>query len=79
MQSAHIEERPIIIKGILDAHYAIGADLYEVNLEDFFVRFKKAHMPIHDHIFFLCKMCHDKLDKDHSITIEDIKNKRVSI
>lgn len=79
LQSAHIEERPIIIKGILDAHYAIGADLYEVNLEDFFVRFKKAHMPIHDHIFFLCKMCHDKLDKDHSITIEDIKNKRVSI
>lgn len=36
----------------------------------------EAHMPIPDHIFFLCKACHDKLDKDHSITITDIKSKR---
>lgn len=76
LQSAHIKERPIIIKDILDKCYKLGPDLYEVNLEDFFVQFKNAHMPIHEHIFFLCKTCHDKLDKDHSITIADIKSKR---
>lgn len=75
LQSAHIKERPVIIKEILD-NYRIGPDLYEVTLEDFFVQFKSAHMPIPDHIFFLCKSCHDKLDKEHSITISDIKSKR---
>ena len=76
LQSAHIKERPIIIKEILDNNYKIGTDLYEVALEDFFVKFKDAHMPVPDHIFFLCKGCHDKLDKERSITITDIKNKR---
>ena len=76
LQSAHIKERPIIIRDILDNYYKIGADLYEVNLEDFFIRFKNAHLPIEDHIFFLCKVCHDKLDKEHSITITEIKNNR---
>ena len=76
LQSAHIKERPVIIKEILDQNYQIGPDFYEVTLEDFFVEFKNAHMPITDHIFFLCKACHDKLDKEQSITIADIKNKR---
>ena len=76
LQSAHIKERPIIIKEILDHNYIIGTDLYEVTLDDFFIRFKNAHLPIEDHIFFLCKSCHDKLDKEHSITITEIKNKR---
>jgi hypothetical protein len=76
LQSAHIKERPVIIKEILDNNYKIGSDLYEINLEDFFIRFKNSHLPIKDHIFFLCKECHDKLDKEHSITITDIKNKR---
>lgn len=79
LQSAHIKERPVIIKEILDEHYEIGADLYEVDLENFFIQFKNAHMPIPDHIFFLCKGCHDKLDKEHSITITDIKNKRKAL
>ena len=76
LQSAHIKERPVIIKEILNNNYKIGFDLYEVDLEDFFIRFKNAHMPIADHIFFLCKDCHDELDKKHSITVEDITNKR---
>ena len=78
LQSAHITERPVIIQEILDNHYRIGAgvDIYEVQPEEFFMKFKEAHMPIPDHIFFLCKACHDKLDKDHSITITDIKSKR---
>lgn len=76
LQSAHIKERPVIMKEILDNNYQIALDMYEVNLEDFFVRFRNAHMPIHDHIFFLCKTCHDKLDKEGSITITDIKNRR---
>ena len=76
LQSAHIKERPVIIKEILDLNYQIGTDLYEVILEDFFVKFKDAHMPIADHIFFLCKSCHDKLDRDHSITVTDIKNRK---
>ena len=79
LQSAHIKERPIIIKEILDNNYKIGADLYEVVLEDFFVKFKDAHMPIPDHIFFICKKCHDKLDKEHSITVADIKNRRATL
>lgn len=78
LQSAHIKERPVIIKEILDSHYRIGVslDTYEVKLEEFFEKFKNAHMPIRDHIFFLCKDCHDALDKNHSITVNDIKNKR---
>ena len=79
LQSAHIKERPVIIKEILDKHYEIGADLYEVDLENFFIQFKNAHMPIPEHIFFLCKKCHDELDNEHSITITDIKNKRSKI
>ena len=77
LQSAHIKERPVIIKEILEKYYKIDTDLYEVNLESFFLQFKNAHMPIPDHIFFLCKSCHDKLDKEHSITINDIKSKRI--
>ena len=70
---------PIFIKRILDKQYQIGSDLYEVDLEEFFIQFKNAHMPIADHIFFLCKDCHDMLDKKHSITITDIKNKKKAL
>ena len=76
LQSAHIEERPVIIKNVLDRYYCKGVDFYEVDLEDFFSKFKEAHMPIPDHIFFLCKECHDKLDNKHTISVDDIKNKR---
>lgn len=43
------------------------------------IQFKSAHMPVADHIFFLCKDCHDMLDKKHSITIKDIKNKKKAL
>jgi hypothetical protein len=78
LQSAHITERPVIIKNILDHNYQLakGVDAYEVPLEEFFAKFKEAHMPIPEHIFFLCKKCHDALDKDNSITVDDIKKKR---
>ena len=77
LQSAHIKERPMIMLDILESNYKVATDLYEVNLEEFFIKFKNEHMPIADHIFFLCKYCHDKLDKYHSITVNDIKNKRI--
>ena len=76
LDSAHVVERPIIMKNILEDHYRKGPDYYEVNLDDFFIRFREAHFPIQDHIFFLCKKCHNKLDKTQEITITDIKNKR---
>lgn len=76
LQSAHIIDRPIIIKNILDKHYKKSSNLYEVDLNEFFVLFKNAHMPVKDHIFFLCGDCHDKLDKKKTITIADIQAKR---
>ena len=76
LQSAHIKERPVVIKELLDSGYRIAEDWYDVNIDEFLLKFKNAHMPIEEHIFFLCKACHDKLDKDHSITIVDLKNKR---
>ena len=78
LQSAHITERPVIIKNILEHNYQLvkGMDSYEVPLEEFFVKFKEAHMPIKDHIFFLCKNCHDGLDKHNTISIADILSER---
>ena len=76
LQSAHIKERPVIIKEILDSNYRIAQDWYDVNIDEFLLKFKDAHMPIEKHIFFLCNTCHNKLDKEHSISVEDIMNKR---
>ena len=76
LQSAHIEDRPIIIKRILDTYFKVGVNLYKVELNSFFDLFKKAHMPINQNIFFLCNKCHNELDKKHSITVNDIKKKR---
>lgn len=75
LDSAHVVERPVIIKSILK-RYEKKPDYYEVDLDDFFTTFKKAHMPIRDNIFFLCKECHNNLDKKKTITIDDIKRKR---
>ena len=36
---------------------------YRVNLDEFEEKFKEAHTPIKDHIFFLCADCHNKYDK----------------
>ncbi len=79
LQSAHIKDRPIIIKEILDAHFKVGANLYKVELNSFFELFKNSHMPIEDNIFFLCAKCHNALDKKHSITVNAIKKKRKKI
>lgn len=76
LQSAHIKERPVIMKEILDSYYRVSDNWYDVNIDEFLARFKNAHMPIEDHILFLCKKCHDMLDNDQSITVDDIKNKR---
>ena len=79
LDSAHRIERPVIMKEILEKNYKIGVDNYRVNLQEFFVKFKNSHFPIRDNIFFLCKTCHDNLDKKGLITIKDIENKRNSI
>ncbi|MBO4534856.1 MAG: hypothetical protein J5755_02835, partial [Clostridia bacterium] len=76
LQSAHIVDRPIIMHDILEKEYKRGEDYYEVDLLDFLEHFKQAHMPIKDHIFFLCKACHDALDKSGKLTVDDIKAKR---
>jgi hypothetical protein len=65
-----------MVKQILDHFYKIAPDLYEVNLEEFFNRFEVSHMPIEEHIFFLCSECHTNLDKKKTITINDLINKR---
>ena len=76
LQSAHVIERPVIIKSILEKSFKAGNDYYEVDLELFFDLFKQEHMPIKDKIFFLCPACHKALDKDKTITEQDIRNKR---
>lgn len=76
LQSAHIKERPIIINEILEKDYKKGNDYYEVDLPEFFDKFKKAHFPIENNIFFLCRTCHNKLDKTKEISVQDILDKR---
>ena len=78
LQSAHREgeDRPQIIKAVLEDKFKISNDWYRVNLAKFEECFKDAHTPIKDHIFFLCNDCHNKYDKKKTITTEDIEKKR---
>ena len=79
LASAHRkgEERPEIIKKILDANYRqTGTPLYDVPLQDFAREFKNAHLPILDHFFFLCKECHGKYDKTGELTDDMILKER---
>ena len=78
LQSAHKrgEDRPVIVFNILEQHFKIKDDWYRVPLNKFDDYFKKAHMPIRRHIFFICKKCHDKYDKAKTIRTEDIENER---
>ena len=78
LDSAHKdgEERPMIIKKILDKHYKIGDNYYDVDVEEFEKQFKAAHLPVENHIFFLCKTCHGKYDRAHTISTADILAKR---
>ena len=80
LQSAHKEgeERPEIIKKILEDHFSIRKNWYRVDLSKFEEHFKDAHTPIRDHIFFLCAECHDKYDKKKTITTFDIEQRRKS-
>ena len=78
LQSAHIVERPVIMHDILEKYYKKATDDYDVDLSEFFDLFKKAHMPIKEHIFFLCHKCHNALDKTKTITVADIRAKRGS-
>lgn len=78
LDSAHKdgEERPMIIKKILETHYKIGNNYYDVDVKAFEEIFKAAHLPVKDHIFFLCKTCHGKYDRAHTISTADILAKR---
>ena len=79
LQSAHKEgeERPQIIKDVLERSFKVSNDWYKVDLSKFEDYFKDAHTPIKDHIFFLCNECHTKYDKKKTISTLDIENKRV--
>ena len=78
LDSAHRdgEERPIIIEKILEAHYKVSENYYEVDILEFEKLFKNAHLPVEEHIFFLCKKCHNAYDKEKTITTADILAKR---
>ena len=78
LDSAHKdgEERPIIIKNILESNFKKSKNYYEVDLLKFEKLFKDSHMPVEDHIFFLCKKCHGEYDKGTKITTADILAKR---
>lgn len=78
LDSAHRrgEERPDIIRKILKNYFEIKEDWYRVPLSEFEEYFKLAHLPIRDHIFFLCKNCHDKYDKFKTIDTPDIERER---
>ena len=64
LQSAHREgeEMVDIVKNILETHFKLADDFYEVDLIKFEDLFVKAHLPIMDHFFFLCKDCHNSYD-----------------
>lgn len=78
LDSAHKdgEDRPIIIKKILEKHFKKSEDYYEVDILAFEKMFKNAHLPINTHIFFLCKDCHTEYDNGTKITTADILAKR---
>ena len=78
LDSAHRdgEDRPIIIKNILEANYKKSEDYYEINIVEFEKKFKEAHLPVENHIFFLCKECHTEYDRGTKIKTEDILKKR---
>lgn len=78
LDSAHRdgEDRPIIIKRILETHFKKAEDYYEVDVLKFEKLFKEAHSPVEDHIFFLCKDCHTEYDQGTKITTADILAKK---
>ena len=78
LDSAHKdgEDRPIIIKRILETNFKKSEDYYEVDILKFEKLFKAAHSPVEDHIFFLCKECHTEYDRGTQITTADILAKR---
>lgn len=78
LDSAHKdgEDRPIIIEKILEAHFKKSENYYEVDILLFEKLFKEAHMPVENHIFFLCKKCHTEYDRGSKISTADILAKR---
>ena len=78
LDSAHKdgEDRPIIIKKILETYFKRSEDYYEVNVTEFEKKFKESHLPVEDHIFFLCKDCHTEYDRGSKIKTADILAKR---
>lgn len=64
LEAAHRNcfERNDIIKKILDDHYMVTPDGYEVDLYEFEQKFIEAHKPLTNVFFFLCADCHDIYD-----------------
>ncbi len=74
LEAAHRHgfERNDVIKRILDKDYAIGQDLYKVDLVEFEQTFKEAHNPPEDVFFFLCKACHNRYDGKDKQKAQDV-------
>lgn len=64
LEAAHRNgfERNDIIKRILDKHFSVAPDQYEVDLYEFEQKFIDAHKPLENVFFFLCANCHDVYD-----------------
>lgn len=78
LDSAHKdgEDRPLIIQKILENNFKKSENYYEVDILTFEKIFKESHMPVEDHIFFLCKKCHTEYDRGTKISTADILAKR---
>lgn len=76
LEVVHINKlsRTDIIKTILDKKYKTNNDLYEVDLVEFEKDFKNEHLPLNEHLIYLCHDCHQKYD-DNRITEEMMQSK----
>lgn len=79
LESAHRNgrERVLIIKDILNSYF-IEDDYYTVDMDKFEKLFIKAHQPLQEHFWFLCKDCHKKYDGGQ-INDEEIKSVQINI
>lgn len=77
LQAAHIhgEERTQIIEKILNENFKVeNTEKYRVDIDNFFDKFKKFHLPISKHFIFLCETCHKKYDGSDEAKIAKIKS-----
>lgn len=76
LEAAHIKKlsRTDIIRSILDKKYKTKNNLYEVDLVEFEKDFINEHLPLNEHLIYLCHDCHQKYD-DNRITEGMMQNK----